>query len=111
MSAILLILAIVILFGWRAPLSYLAGAWAVLSKPSRSWDYARAVVGALLIVGAVALSVPGPPATSAPAVREHVLTGTRAEVYDAVKAFQKANGLRVDGVVGPETFPKLYKAR
>ena len=37
-------------------------------------------------------------------------SGFGYETYEAVKAFQKRNKLKVDGIVGPETWTKLFAA-
>jgi len=75
-----------------------------------SWRTLALAIAAAMLFLSLILSAPAPP-PSPVASASYVLKGTRAEVYDAVRAFQKANGLEVDGIVGPETFPHLYSTR
>ncbi len=109
MSIILLVLALILLFGWRPVLTVAIDAWGILSKPARSWAYLRALAGILLALASVVLSVPGPPSHPVSGGGAYVLQGTVGEVTDAVKALQKAKGLPVDGVLGPKTCPHVYK--
>lgn len=72
-----------------------------LWPPAFSWRFAFGVIGLLFIIAGATLPLTKQALAPAP--------GSKAALIESIRAFQHAEGLVVDGIVGPATLRKLYR--